>query len=330
MITLIPQRSLNVSIATAAQLFNYSSHILKSIQGGQSSNIPLKIMDAKIQVAWTIIDALMSLGPKFVKVHLTQLLNLWKNALPKISMKDNSIQYSEKEIIHQIDSRSYALSALHSFLEYNDNDLINIDISKRIVICLNNVLAFISSLPKHYSNILSSTLNTQSLINTATSASITVPFSSSSTPLKKVMEREYLMKKRLYQCYCKFSDPSVYEMAQTILLKSTLELIAPDYEKNTNPFTGNISSHHLNSSILAGSYTTSLIKGIRVEVANHLGLIDRGINNIVTSDYDVQRIEELVIFYFYFIFIFIFIFFYFYFIFIFIFIFFFKFIFIII
>jgi len=294
LITLIPQRSLNVSIATAAQLFNYSSHILKSIQGGQSSNIPLKIMDAKIQVAWTIIDALMSLGPKFVKVHLTQLLNLWKNALPKISMKDNSIQYSEKEIIHQIDSRSYALSALHSFLEYNDNDLINIDISKRIVICLNNVLAFISSLPKHYSNILSSTLNTQSLINTATSASITVPFSSSSTPLKKVMEREYLMKKRLYQCYCKFSDPSVYEMAQTILLKSTLELIAPDYEKNTNPFTGNISSHHLNSSILAGSYTTSLIKGIRVEVANHLGLIDRGINNIVTSDYDVQRIEELI------------------------------------
>ena len=294
LITLIPQRSLNVSIATAAQLFNYSNHILKTVQGHQTSNIPVRLMDAKIQVAWTIIDALMSMGPKFVKVHLTQLLNLWKNALPKISMKENSTQYTEKELIHQIDSRSHALSALHSFLEYNDNDLVNIDVSKRIVLCLNNVLAFISSLPKHYSHILSSTLNTQSIINSATNTSLTVSFSSSTTPLKNVIEKEYLMKKRLYQCYCKFSDPSVYEMAQTILLKATLELIAPDYEKNTNPFTGNISSHAINSSILASSCTTSLIKGIRVEVANDLGLIDRGINSIVTSDYDVQRIEELV------------------------------------
>ncbi|OUM69589.1 hypothetical protein PIROE2DRAFT_36538, partial [Piromyces sp. E2] len=294
LITLIPQRSLNISIATAAQLFNYSNHILKTIQGNQTSNISIKVMDAKIQVAWTIIDSLMSLGSKFVKVHLTQLLNLWKNALPKISMKDNTIQYSEKELIHQIDSRSYALSALHSFLEYNDDGIINVDVSKRIVICLNNVLAFISSLPKYYSHLLSNTINTQSLINSAANTTLTVSFSSSTTPLKNVIEKEYLLKKRLYQCYCKFSDPSVYEMAQTILLKATLELIAPDYEKNTNPFTGNINSHSVNSSILASSCTTSLIKGIRVEVASDLGLIDRGINSIVTSDYDVQRIEELI------------------------------------
>src|SRR5437016_491618 len=43
----------------------------------------VKIAGVEIEVAWTLINSLMSLGPNFFRPPLLQLLVLWCNALPK-------------------------------------------------------------------------------------------------------------------------------------------------------------------------------------------------------------------------------------------------------
>jgi hypothetical protein len=47
----------------------------------------VKIAGTEVEVAWTLIASLMSLGSNFVP-HLPRLLVLWRNALPKPTSTD--------------------------------------------------------------------------------------------------------------------------------------------------------------------------------------------------------------------------------------------------
>jgi HEAT repeat-containing protein 5 len=71
----IPLRSLFASYDDAAQIFSLSTQMLRA----QFSAKDFRIMTCQAQVAWTLIGSLMSLGHNFVKVHISQLLLIWKN-----------------------------------------------------------------------------------------------------------------------------------------------------------------------------------------------------------------------------------------------------------
>ncbi|EDR13097.1 uncharacterized protein LACBIDRAFT_308556 [Laccaria bicolor S238N-H82] len=51
-----------------------------------------KIGDIEVEIAWTFIASLISLGPNFVPPHFCRLklLVLWRNVLPKPQNKDSS------------------------------------------------------------------------------------------------------------------------------------------------------------------------------------------------------------------------------------------------
>ena len=88
----------------------------------------------------------MSLGPNFVKIHLSQLLLLWRNSLPKALTKLNAGERQVPELSYLVHVRECALGSILSFLEFNSL-LLTTDVSKRISVMLQNTIEFLEHLP---------------------------------------------------------------------------------------------------------------------------------------------------------------------------------------
>lgn len=125
-----------------ARVFTQATDLLKT-----SSTSELRVASIQIQVAWILIGGLMPLGPSFVKTHLSQLMLLWKNALPKHLGKENAAQPTTLEISFLTHVRECALSSLLVFMEFNSK-LITSDGAKRIAAMLQHTVEFLDDAPK--------------------------------------------------------------------------------------------------------------------------------------------------------------------------------------
>ncbi|KAI8913251.1 armadillo-type protein [Gorgonomyces haynaldii] len=264
LIRTIPLRPLFASYDDAATIFSLSTQILRS----QFVVKDYRVMSCQAQVAWTLIGALMSLGPNFVKVHISQLLLIWKNVFPKIQPKDTVVIRSDLEWGYLLFSKDAALSALHSFIQYNNKDLVTTDVAKRIVVCLNNALQFLGTVLAAYQG---SEQMPPSLIH------------------HKLYERECLMKKRLFACF-KLLPPQLYESIYVPLLKVTIDTFALDPEKPDRFPSGNKDG----SLFIETVVSSSLIDGDAFLVAQDSGAEERQISKLISSDSDVQQLENLI------------------------------------
>ena len=137
-----PFRPLYGSVDVNAKVFALATALLKL--SGESE---LRASGTQIQVAWILIGGLMSLGPNFVKIHLAQLLLLWKNALPKAIPTGSTTQRSLLEYSFLAHVRECALGSMLAFLEFNSK-LLTTDVSKRLATMLQNTTGFLNSLPE--------------------------------------------------------------------------------------------------------------------------------------------------------------------------------------
>lgn len=128
------------SVDVFSRILHEATELLKA-----SSSSELRVSATQVQVAWILIGGLMPLGPNFVKIHLPQLLLLWKNALPKPLPQDTSAKRGALELSFLAHVRECALSALLIFLEYNGS-LLTTDSSKRVATLLQNTIAFVEGL----------------------------------------------------------------------------------------------------------------------------------------------------------------------------------------
>ncbi|KAL2432530.1 HEAT repeat-containing protein 5B [Exophiala dermatitidis] len=129
------------SIQVYSNIFTFSTDLLKS-----SAAAELRSSAAQVQVAWTLIGGLMSLGPSFVKVHLNQLMLLWRNALPPPLTHENATKRGHLELSFLSHVRECAVSALLMFLA-SCSSLVTTDGSRRISTMLHNTILFLESLP---------------------------------------------------------------------------------------------------------------------------------------------------------------------------------------
>jgi len=130
------------SVDVYARVLQQATTLLKS-----SASSDLRISSCQLQVAWIMIGGLMSLGPNFVKIHLPQLMLLWKNALPKAIPKEHISQRSMIELSYLSHVRECALGSIKAFLTFNQR-LLTSDISRRLTAMLDNTVAFLLSLPE--------------------------------------------------------------------------------------------------------------------------------------------------------------------------------------
>ncbi|PGH17256.1 hypothetical protein AJ80_04898 [Polytolypa hystricis UAMH7299] len=130
------------SVDVYSRVLSQATDLLKA-----SGNSELRIASTQIQVAWILIGGLAPLGPSFTKIHLPQLLLLWKNALPKPFPKDNMAKRGPLEMSFLAHVRECALSSIYVFLEFNSK-LVTMDGSKRIATMLRNTVMFLDGLPR--------------------------------------------------------------------------------------------------------------------------------------------------------------------------------------
>ena len=135
------QKPLYGSVQTYSAIFTFATDLLKS-----SAAAELRLSALQVQVAWTLIGGVLSLGPSYVKVHLNQLMLMWRNSLPPPLTHENATKRGQLEMSFLSHVRESALGALLTFLS-SCSSLVTFDGSKRISIMLHNTIVFLDSLP---------------------------------------------------------------------------------------------------------------------------------------------------------------------------------------
>ncbi|KAI1314758.1 hypothetical protein EDD11_001727 [Mortierella claussenii] len=222
LITVISIHPLYVSFEMSARIFSMAAQLLKT--NSISSSKEVRAAAAQIQVAWILIGALMCLGPNFVKMHLPQLLLLWKTALPKFTTKDaqNNVTRTELDWAMMVHSRECALGSVASFLLHNGEKLVTVDVSKRIAALLSNTLAFAAIIPSSFPQQPSSTAS-----NTKTSQQYDLLH-------VKFSERDDALRKRIFECFVAMRHTSAFEIYHPMLIKAALDVFSdPDRTSGT-------------------------------------------------------------------------------------------------
>ncbi|KAL6869545.1 hypothetical protein ACO1O0_000871 [Amphichorda felina] len=192
-----PSRPLHGSLDVNSRVLTMATNLLKS-----SSQSELRVSSTQIQVAWILIGGLMALGPNFVKIHLSQLLLLWKNALPKPLAKDNTSARSLLESSFLTHVRECALGSILAFLQFNSR-LLTVDVSKRIATMLQSTTAFLKTLPsKKTSDDISQRL----------------------TPALQLQDLDMMVQRRVLQCYIKLVNLSPAGSSESLLQSNLLTL----------------------------------------------------------------------------------------------------------
>ncbi len=206
----IPERPLYVSADLNAKVLDTAIQLLK-----RAGEHDVEVAGIEVEVAWTCIAALMSLGPNFVRAHLPQLLVLWRNALPKPTSKDTSDSgRSNSEWMFLLHVRECALGAILGFLRHNSPSLVTLDVARRIASLLGNALSFANASVNQQLG--------QERQNQGASTSSQPSVSSGPT----VSSREALLRRRVYQCFTALGFSSLTDTMQSTLLQSTAQLFA--------------------------------------------------------------------------------------------------------
>ena len=205
LLAVIPDRPLYVSYDISAKVFDMAVQILK-----RAGEHDVKIAQIEIDIAWTCIASLMSLGPNFVRPHLPQLLVLWRNALPKPTTKDGASGRSIGEWEFLLHVRESTVGAVHCFLKYNSPTLVTADVTRRISSLLSNGLAFANTYLTSRPGLNQEELQAQN-------KGLTID------------GREALLRSRIFQCFSLLGFGGVTESVQSSLLQSVITLFAsPD------------------------------------------------------------------------------------------------------
>jgi hypothetical protein len=183
------------SVDVYSRLLSQATTLLKS--SGNSSD--LRISSTQIQVAWILLGGLMTLGPNFVKIHTSQLMLLWKNALPKPVNRENISQRNILELSFLAHVRECALGSILIFVQHNKR-LLTLDVSKRIASMLHNTTMFLASLP---------------------SKKTTDEISQRLSPALQLHDFDLMVRRRVLQCYTKLVIDAP-QGSHELLLQSSL------------------------------------------------------------------------------------------------------------
>lgn len=194
------QHPLYGSVDVYSRVLSQATNLLKS-----SSNSDLRISSTQIQVAWIMIGGLMSLGPNFVKIHLPQLLLLWKNALPQ--PLPNMGQRNMLELSFLSHVRECALGSVLAFLHYNSK-LLTSDVSKRLAAMLQNTALFLSSLPER-----------------KTSEDVSQRLS----PSLQLLDFDLMVRRRVFQCYTALVTSSPLGASEIAIQSNVLPLVVASF-----------------------------------------------------------------------------------------------------
>ena len=206
LLSTIPDRPLYVSYDISAKVLDMAIQVLK-----RAGEHDLQVAAVEVEVSWTLISSLMTLGPNFVQTYLPQLLVLWRNALPKPTSKDTTSASGRNplEWSFLLHVRESALGAILCFLRHNNPVLVSLDVARRLSSLLNNALQF-----------------TVAFLAQSNDEQLDQPVASKDGVGLTLRTRESLLRRRIYQCFSSIGFAGITEATQASLLQSTITLFA--------------------------------------------------------------------------------------------------------
>jgi hypothetical protein len=204
LVATIPRRPLYVSYDLSAKILDIAIQLLK-----RAGEHEIGTSGIEIETAWTCIASLMTLGPNFVRAHLSQLLVLWRNALPKPASKDmpHGNTRTKADWIFLMRVKESALTAILNFLLHNSPTLITLDVTRRLSSLLSNALNFANAyIAQHKDDVRE------------TSTAFGDPDALST--------REAMLRRRIFQCFSSLGFATLSGSTQLALLSSTSLLFA--------------------------------------------------------------------------------------------------------
>ncbi|KAJ9641160.1 hypothetical protein H2204_002838 [Knufia peltigerae] len=231
MISCVPQRPLYGSTQIYSNVFTFATDLLKS-----SAAAELRVSAMQVQVAWTLISGITSLGPSFVKVHLNQLMLLWRNALPPPLTHENAAKRGHLELSFLSHVRECALSALLMFLS-SCSTLVTTDGSKRISTMLHNTILFLESLP--------STREADDI-------------SQRLVPALQLQDLTILLRRRVLQCFTAVAGLKHLDQSEVVSHSDLIGLTTRTFTDPERPIMKNLETSLTNAaSNFEGLWTTS-------------------------------------------------------------------------
>ncbi|BFZ62403.1 hypothetical protein YB2330_003497 [Saitoella coloradoensis] len=228
-------KPLYVNLDVMSRVLNLATTVLK-----KAGDYVLGVSCAQQRIAWVLIGGLMSLGHGFAKTHLSQLLLLWKNSLPKPLIKDFWRTQSNNEVMLQLEAREATLSSLLCFLKYNKK-LLTLDVSRRIIAMLGNALVFVNGVPSAKKD-------------------------KDDLAWEERVKRAQMTRRRILQCHLQMSESNHMEAVQSELLTLSLSLFA-DLEAGPRTVSSALGVSGESLWGLTDNYAcgvTSLIKGMSI------------------------------------------------------------------
>lgn len=194
-----PYKTIYIKFDLSQKAFSLSSQLLDNL----SKNA--KVASVQVQVAWTLISSLMGLGPNIVKLHLPQLLLIWKNALPKPTGKESNAIRVESEWSYILHTKHCVVTSILSFLKHNSKSLVLPETAKRISVFLNNTLAFLTTAPLEFA---------------PTTMSPCLPYET------KLTDQNYQLRQRIFECFVAIKPSTTYESLFSSLLRNSVSVFA--------------------------------------------------------------------------------------------------------
>ncbi|KAK9459267.1 armadillo-type protein [Lipomyces oligophaga] len=195
------------SVELASEIYIKAERLLRS-----SGEVDVLVSSTQIQVAWTLVSGLMSLGPTFVKLHLNQLLLLWKSALQKPTSQDATTDKNALEYSFLLHVRECALTSIFVFLQHN-RKLITNDVAKRIILLMQNTSVFLNL-------VVTRTIPEGQVMRLCRSLAL--------------VDHEMMVRRRVYQCYIALIEMQHGDGLQAELLTSAVSMFA-EPDKYTSP-----------------------------------------------------------------------------------------------
>jgi hypothetical protein len=210
------------SVDVYARVLSQATDLLKT-----SGNSELRVAGTQIQVAWILIGGLMPLGPSFTKIHLNQLLLLWKNALPRPLSRDNLAQRGPLEMSFLAHVRECALTSILVFLEFNGK-LVTADGARRIATMLQNTISFLDNLPPLKSS---------------------EDISHRLSPSLQLVDFATMVRRRVLQCFTKLvslNHPNLTDILSSNILGLAISSFADPDVTSANPLESSIAGSAAN------------------------------------------------------------------------------------
>ncbi|KAJ1926515.1 hypothetical protein IWQ60_003728 [Tieghemiomyces parasiticus] len=186
-----------------------------------------RVANAQLRMGWTLVAALLTLGPDVAQLHLAAWFTFWSQALPDEEVPGvASAPLTDHELLHRYQTREAALAALYNLLVFNQQLVDSADTARRALGLLRATLTFLERYPLVNGSALLSSAPAGSSATSSSSATATTTAAAAGLPSTAgLLESHFACRRRLMACFARLLPHAPCESLYPALFRCAQDLV---------------------------------------------------------------------------------------------------------